>query len=133
MHDFSISKQIAVEVLNKAKKEKAAHVLEIHIKIGSSTHLNPEQVRFWLQELFKKTIAEQARIVIVNVPVVIRCKECSYEGKIETSKEFYYSSLFNLTLCPACTSRRVEMKSGGECLLEKVKIKRRARPNEHGQ
>lgn len=124
MHDFSISKQIAVAVLQKANKERATRVLEIRIKIGSSIHLNPEQLRFWLQELFKKTIAEQATIEIITVAIVVKCKECNYEGKIQAEKEFYYSSLFNFIFCPACKSRNVEIKSGDECLLEKVKIKR---------
>ena len=124
MHDFSISRQIAAEVIKRANEKKASQVLEIKLKIGQLTHINPEQISFWLKELFKETLAQQANIKIEKAPVIMQCKKCSYEGKIEVEEKFYYLPLFNSIFCPCCKSEEIEIKSGDECLLERIKIKR---------
>ncbi|MBE0478782.1 hydrogenase maturation nickel metallochaperone HypA [Candidatus Aerophobetes bacterium] len=124
MHDFSISRQIASEVIKRANEKKASQVLEIKLKIGELTHLNPEQISFWLKELFKDTLAEQANIKIEKVPVSLQCKKCSYQGKIEIEEKFYYPPLLNFIFCPHCKSEKIKIKSGDECLLERIKIKR---------
>lgn len=124
MHDFSISQQIANQVIKKAGEQKASQVLEVKIKIGELTHLNPEQLDFWLKEFFRETIAQKAKIRIEKIPLTLRCKDCGYQGKAEIAEEFYYYPLFTSICCPRCSSTEVEIKSGRECLLEKIRIKR---------
>jgi len=125
MHDFSISQQIAHHVIRKVEEEKATEVLEIKIKIGELTHLNPEQLTFWLREFFRQTPASRAKILIEKTPPIIQCKKCKYEGKVRVKKEdtylFYFLAPFT---CPRCGSDEVEVISGRECLLERIKIKR---------
>jgi len=123
MHDFSISRQIAREVIKKASEKGALEVLEVKIKIGELTHLNPEQLKFWLKELFRDTLAKGAKIKIEKMPLIIRCISCGFEGKVETKEEFCYFSFFPSVVCPSCHSTEIEVKSGEECILERMRIK----------
>jgi len=126
MHDFYISQQIAREVIKKAKMEKASQVTEINIKLGELTHLNPDQLMFWLKQLFRETLASGAKIIIAKVPFLIKCKNCGYEGKLQMPKDYdYYFYFLPPFSCPRCGEQNgVEIKSGRECVLEGIKIRR---------
>ncbi|GAH93748.1 unnamed protein product, partial [marine sediment metagenome] len=43
-------------------EQEAKNILSVEIEIGELTFLNPEQVEFWLEEIFKKTPAKDAKI-----------------------------------------------------------------------
>lgn len=128
MHDFSISQQMATQVIKKAHEGRASDVLEVRIKIGELTHLNPEQISFWLKQLFKGTLAQTAKITVEKMPLVIECRECHYQGPAEKEKvgedDLYYFPFSPSFRCPVCESSEVELKAGKECVLEKIKIKR---------
>lgn len=124
MHDFSIAKQIASRVIELAEKEKASQVLEVKIKIGRLTHLNPEQVEFWLRELFRDTVAEKTRIKIEKTLPFFLCKKCKKRGKIKEEDFYpYYFPFLDKITCPYCGSTNIEIKEGRECVLERIKVK----------
>lgn len=123
MHDIYISQQIAREVMQRAKREGACRVLEVRIKFGKLTHLNPQQVDFWLREFFRDTPAGDAKILIKEVSPFIFCKECGYEGKLEINNLYFF--YFSTSLqCPHCKKEKAELISGRECLLEGIKIEK---------
>lgn len=124
MHDFSISRQIAGHVVKKANEERASRVVEIRIRIGGLTHLNPEQLKFWLKEFFRETVAREAKIKIEKAPIIIQCESCGYEGEVEAAEKFNHFPLFTCIHCPRCQSTEIKIKTGKECLLERMKIKR---------
>jgi hydrogenase nickel incorporation protein HypA/HybF len=123
MHDLYISRQIAREVISRARKEGASRVLEVKIRIGELTHLNPEQLDFWLREFFQNTFAQKAKILIEKTPPFIFCRECGYQGELEL-KNPYFLYFFTFLQCPHCRSDKIEISSGRECLLESIKIER---------
>ena len=123
MHDFSISQQIASKVIEEINRERAFKVIEIKIKIGELTHLNPEQIDFWLKQFFHDTPAEDAKILIEKTPPLIYCKGCGYRGTIKVRDDFFIYPFIPLN-CPKCGLNKIEIKGGNECLLEKIKIKR---------
>jgi len=95
----------------------------VKIKVGELTHLNPEQLDFWLKEFFQNTPAQKAKILIEKTPPLILCKECGYQGKLEL-KNPYFLYFFTSLQCPRCRSDKIEVSSGRECLLESIKIER---------
>lgn len=123
MHDLYISRQIAREVIGRARKEGAFRVLEVKVKVGQLTHLNPEQLNFWLREFFKNTLAQEAEILIEKTPPLIFCKKCGYRGKLKV-EDPYFLYFFPSLQCPRCRWDKIEISSGRECLLESIKIER---------
>jgi len=125
MHDLYISRLIAQEVIKRAKREGASRVLEVRIKIGNFTHLNPEQLDFWLKEFFRSTLAQEAKILIKKVPTIILCRKCGYKSKLENADVYFPYFSLPFLQCPHCGSNNTELVSGKECLLERIKIEKR--------
>ena len=129
MHDISISQAIAETVLKKARDKKARKVLSLKLEIGELTFVSPEQIRFWLKELFKGTLAQGAKIYIKKIFSLIRCKNCFYEGNMGCDMDLKadevgpsYHAYFPIMRCPKCSSFSLEIKKGKECLLKQIRI-----------
>lgn len=125
MHDISISQAIAETVLKEVRDKKARKVLSLKLEIGELTFLNPEQIRFWLKELFKGTLAQGVKIYIKKIFSSIRCKSCSYEGNMSLGSDEddpSYHIYFPIMKCPKCSSFFLEIKKGKECLVKQIRI-----------
>lgn len=125
MHDISLSQTIVETVLNEARDKKARKVLSLKLEIGELTFVSPEQIRFWLKELFKGTLAQGARIYIKKILSLIKCKSCSYEGNIDlgnTEDDSLHHTHFPIIKCPKCSSSSLEIKKGKECLVKQIRI-----------
>jgi len=124
MHELSFSQTIARTVLEKANQQKAKDILSVDIEIGELTFLNPEQIRFWLKEIFRKTQAKKAKIHIKKIHSRAICQDCHWQGKINLEDNPLYHIYFFTSRCPQCGSSALEIKKGRECLVRKIKISR---------
>jgi len=123
MHEFSISSEIVRTVLDHAEKNKGKKVLSIQLEFGELTLLNVEQVRFWIQELLKGSMAEGTEIKVkVNRPQ-IKCEACGYKGgtKLDRKDPFHHFIPFS---CPKCNSFQIKIKKGRECILRRIQVVR---------
>jgi len=123
MHEFSISSEIANSVLDAAGKNKGKKVLSIQLEIGELTHLNGEQVAFWVHELFKGSVAEGAEVKIKMTKARIHCKACGYRGGMELDQEDSFRHLMPLT-CPRCNGSQIKVVKGRECILRRIQVAR---------
>ena len=119
MHEFSIASEIVQNVLDAANKNKAKKILSIQLEIGELSLLNLEQVRFWIQELFRETAAEGAQVKIKEIKAHLRCHSCQYKGKEHIGDKDFFSH-FTPLACPRCGSLEVEIEKGRECMLRKI-------------
>ncbi len=123
MHEFSVSSEVAQAVLDSAKENSGNKVLSILLEIGEITLLNPEQVRFWVGELLKGSIAEGAEIRIKTTKVRIECESCRYQGRpLLNPKEG--AGLLGPLHCPKCKTYRVKVKKGDGCILKRIQMLR---------
>jgi hydrogenase nickel incorporation protein HypA/HybF len=83
--------------------------------------LNPEQVRFLLGVLAEDTLLEDAEIIIEEVPVEIKCRNCEFTGLANTDGSDHYLAI---VLCPKCDERNVEILKGRECNVKTIKIEK---------
>lgn len=121
MHEFSISSEVAQTVLDTAREKGGGKVISILLEIGEITLLNAEQVRFWVEELLKGTIAEGAEIRVKTTKVHIECESCNYQGRpVFDPKEG--AGFLGPFYCPKCKTFRVEVKKGNECTLRQIRM-----------
>jgi hydrogenase nickel incorporation protein HypA/HybF len=122
MHEMSVAQHIAEAVLRAARKEEAVRVARINLEIGELTFLNPEQVIFWLTELFKDTEAEGAEIIHKEMPAKVRCSKCGYEGSLSVKEDplFHYS--LPVFACPRCEKGSLEILEGRDCIVSSIEI-----------
>jgi len=123
MHEFSISSEIVRTVLDTAKKNHGKRVLSIQLEIGELTLFNVEQVTFWIQELFKESIAEGAKIKVKIIKARIRCEACGYKGGNTSGQKDLFQHLIPLS-CPKCKSFQIKVEKGRECNLSKIQVVR---------
>jgi len=122
MHDLSVSQAIAGTVLKEAENQKAKEILSIDIEIGELTFLNPEQVKFWLKEIFKGTSAKEAEIHIRKVYSRLRCQDCRWQGRMNVEDDPLYHTYFFIPKCPKCGSYALTMEKGRECKVRRIRV-----------
>ena len=123
MHEFSISSEIIRTVLDTTEKNHGKRVLSIQLEIGELALLNVEQVTFWIQELFKGSVAEGAKIKVKIIKARISCEACGYEGKNSSDQKDLFQNLIPLS-CPKCKSFQIKVEKGRECNLSKIQVVR---------
>jgi hydrogenase nickel incorporation protein HypA/HybF len=121
MHEFSISSEIVKTVLDAAEKNNGKRVLSVQLEIGELTHLNGEQVAFWVKELFKDWVAEGAEVKIKAIKARIHCRACGYKGGIRSDREDSFQRLA-LQTCPKCNSFQFKVEKGRECFLTRIQV-----------
>jgi hydrogenase nickel incorporation protein HypA/HybF len=121
MHEFSVSSKIVKTVLVTAEKSGGKKVLSVQLEIGELTHLNGEQVSFWVRELFKGSVAEGAEVKIKTIKAQIRCKTCGYKGGMRSDQEDSFRHLIPPT-CPRCNGIQIKVVKGQECILRRIQV-----------
>ncbi len=123
MHEFSICSEIVRNVLDEVEKSKGRKVISVQLEIGELNFLNPEQITFLIQELFKGTVAEGAKLKVKMVKSSIKCESCGYKGgKISDPKDLFHH--FVPLSCPKCGSFEIKVQKGRECNLRKIQVDR---------
>jgi hydrogenase nickel incorporation protein HypA/HybF len=123
MHEFSISSEIVKTVLDTVKDQNGKKVLSVQVEIGELTHINKEQVAFWVKELFRETEAVEAEIKVKTTRARILCEDCGYKGGVKSEDKDPFLHLVPLA-CPKCQSSRVSVDKGKECILRKIQIEK---------
>ncbi len=121
MHEFSISSDIVKNVLDTAEKNNGKKVLSIQLEIGELTLLNMEQVTFWIQELFKGSVAEGAKVKVKTIKARIKCGTCGYKGGAASNEKDLFHHLVPFA-CPKCGSLVIKIEKGQECILKKIQL-----------
>lgn len=124
MHDYVVSKEIAELVLRQVEQTNARRVLSLALTVGQFSHLNPEQLRYWLQELFRDTPAEGAEIAITMREGTLRCTECGHEQhcREEAGRDPSPLAILATFQCQNCGATTCELAEGKECILERIQI-----------
>lgn len=94
----------------------------VELEIGTLTFLNPEQLEFWIQEGFKKTLADGALLKVKMIKPRVHCEECDYRGVLNLSHDPIFHLLAPSFSCPSCGSKKILLKKGRECRIGKIQI-----------
>lgn len=112
MHELSLVASVFDILEEKAREHGAARVTTVVLKVGVMSGVVPDLLESAFDSYKKGTLAEEARLEIVRVPVRLRCPDCGGE----TAREDTDFS------CAACGSRRVEIVAGRELVVEKIEL-----------
>jgi hydrogenase nickel incorporation protein HypA/HybF len=121
MHELSMAEAIVNTVLDVAEKNNAEEIMEVTLEIGQLTMLNPEQLKFLLDVLSEDTLLENSEIIIEDIPVEIKCRNCEFTGLANTDDSDHY---LTIVLCPQCEKKDLEILKGRECNVKTIKIEK---------
>ncbi len=113
MHEMGIALQIAeIATASIPKDVGDVRVEKINLKIGKLAAVVPDSLRFCFDVAIKDTPLAGAELVIEELPVVARCKECDTQWTISQPA----------FTCENCNSGSLEILSGRELDIESIEI-----------
>lgn len=124
MHELSLAMQIRDTVLETATAHEVDKVLEVDIEIGQLSLFSPEQVMFWLRQLLRDTVAEEAEISVATIPTAIKCEACGYQGVVEVPTDPEFHIFMPAVRCPGCESPRVTVEHGREVIIKNLRVQK---------
>ncbi|MBW2053420.1 MAG: hydrogenase maturation nickel metallochaperone HypA [Deltaproteobacteria bacterium] len=115
MHELAVTERILAVILKHAGTNNVNKVLSIQLKMGELSDLEDEWVQKYFDYLSKGTIAENAKLKIERIPVVMECDNCgqSFEVDIRKIKEI---------VCPECANKKCSLISGKEYYIKDMEV-----------
>ena len=112
MHELSIMQSALDQALERARLAGAQRVHEIRLRVGALSGVVPEALQMAFETLTLGTPAENAQLVIDDVPARFWCRECEREFTSETT----------FAECPICRQFSPELRAGRELELASLEI-----------
>jgi len=112
MHEMSIAEGILQLVEETARREKAQRVGLVVLEIGQLASVEVEALRFCFDVAMRDSVAEGARLEIVETPGVGWCLDCNRSVALREK----------LGTCPQCGSFRVQVTGGTEMRVLELEI-----------
>lgn len=112
MHEMSLAENVLQIIEDTARAQKFTHVRTVVLEIGALSAVEPEAMLFCFDAVTRGSLAEGAKLEIINIPGTGWCLEC---GKSVTLSERY-------GLCPECGDARVEITSGNELRVKDLEV-----------
>lgn len=83
MHEIAITENILSIVLEEAKKRNAKRVKRVKLEVGELTNIVCDCVQFYFELMSKDTIANDAKVEIIEVPLAAECPLCGKVKRVE--------------------------------------------------
>lgn len=118
MHELAVC-QALIEQVERVARDNAAHrILSITVSVGPLSGIEAKLLEHAYPLAAAGTVAEEAKLVVVTVPVRVRCRTCKAETEAAS----------NRLLCGSCNDWHVDVIAGEEMLLQRVEIETAAEP-----
>ena len=113
MHELAIVDALIEEVRKEVERAGAkGRVMRLDLTIGRLSGVNPDSFRFAFEMLSPGTVAEAARLAIVEPGAVCRCLACGTTTGIEQL----------VAQCPRCQSDEITIEGGQDLLLQSIEL-----------
>ena len=112
MHELSLVANLFDVIERHVKEHKPKAVTRVRVQLGRMSGVVPELFETAFDTYKKGTLAEDAELEIVVVPVKARCRSCRRIFR-PTPDAFR---------CPHCDSDRWKLLEGTDIVLDKIEI-----------
>lgn len=109
---MSLAENVLQIIEDSARTQKFQRVRAVVLEIGALSSVEPDAMRFCFDALTSGSIAEGARLEIIEMPGAAHCSEC---GKTVVVREQY-------GLCPECGSARLQIVAGDRMRVKELKV-----------
>ena len=113
MHEFSLVENILSRALDLAREHGGLPIEEVHVEIGKLQQVVPEALEFAFEAAKEATLAEEATLQWVTIPVRVICPACQLE----------YETPGDIWTCPACDTPGGPIVQGDDLILKSVVLK----------
>jgi hydrogenase nickel incorporation protein HypA/HybF len=106
MHEVSIAHTIVLIAEDYARRNGANNITKVGLRIGEFSGVVPEALETAFEVAKRDTIAKDAQLKIVKVPVIAFCQNCQCE--------FEVVDIYGIASCPQCAALSHDLKQGQE-------------------
>jgi len=112
MHEMSIAKGIVELVRNSVDESQQKNVARVVVRVGAWIAVVPESLAFCYEAITEGTSIANSRLVVDEVPIVVRCRNCGVESTVEK---------FRLC-CRSCGATKVDAITGEELMVSRIEL-----------
>ena len=102
MHEMSLAENVREIIEDAGREQGFTRVTSVRLEIGRLSSVEPEAMRFCFDAAMAGSLAEGARLEIVETPGQGRCGACGRDMPIESLYE----------ACPHCGGYRIRVTGG---------------------
>lgn len=112
MHELSLAESVREIIEQAALEQGFARVKTVRLEIGQLSCVEPEAMRFCFDAAMKSSIAEDARLEIIETPGQGRCAQCGGEARISALHD----------ACPHCGSHAMQVVAGDAMRVKELEV-----------
>ncbi len=112
MHEMSLAEGVLQLMEDAAHSQGFSRVKTVWLEIGRLAAVEPEAMRFCFDAVTHGSLAEGARLEIVNLPGQGWCMKCAMTVPIEEQ----------FGACPQCGSYQVQATGGTEMRVKELEV-----------
>ncbi|HFD31929.1 MAG TPA: hydrogenase maturation nickel metallochaperone HypA [Gammaproteobacteria bacterium] len=112
MHEMSLCEGVLQIIESEAAKQNFTQVKRVILEVGTLSGVEIKALEFAFDVVMKGSIAEQARLEIIELEAQAWCMQCA---KSVTIKQRYDA-------CPTCGSYQLQVSSGDEMRIKELEV-----------
>lgn len=112
MHEMSLAEGVLQLIEDAARREAFSRVKTVWLEIGQLSGVEPEAMAFCFDAVVRGSVADGARLEIVDVPGEAWCMQCSQPV---TVAERYAA-------CPRCGGYQLQVTGGSEMRVKELEV-----------
>jgi len=112
MHEMSLCESVLQTLEDNAASRNFERVKTVWLEIGALPGVELESMRFCFDAVTRSTLADRARLEIIEVPGRAWCMKCS---KTVTVRQRFDS-------CPDCGSFQLQVTGGDEMKIKELEV-----------
>ena len=112
MHEMSLAENVLQIIEDAARTQNFQRVRTVVLEIGALAAVEPDAMRFCFDAVTRGSIAEGARLEILDKPGEGWCAECNKTVLLQEQYGF----------CPECGGAHVEITGGNEMRVKDLEV-----------
>ena len=116
MHELSVCQALLEQVTLIAREQRALKINEISVLLGPLAGVEAALLSQAFTIARCNTVACEARLVIQEEPVIVRCRQCGETSEVGV----------NQLQCASCQARYPELISGDSLVLSRISLERQS-------
>lgn len=112
MHEMSLCEGVLQVIEDSAAVQKFSKVKTVWLEIGRFAAVEPEAMRFSFEVVVKGTLADGARLEMLDLPGTVWCMLCAKNVEIEQRYD----------ACPGCGGYQLQISGGDEMRIKELEV-----------
>lgn len=117
MHEMALTENIVDIVTRTATMAEAKEVTRVHLQVGALRDIVEHMMTDCFHFLARGTVAENAKLEIERIPLVVQCRQCGEKMQVEI-----HAGDRETEKCGKCGASSFQIVQGNEFIVDDIEI-----------